>query len=99
MLRIDIHHHIVPPDYRKALEKAGIDAAGGRAMPEWTRETALQATDALGIAAGIASVSAPATTFMPTAADAAALARDVNDYNADLVATHPDRFGFFATVP
>jgi len=99
MSRIDTHHHIVPPDYRNALEKAGIDAAGGRAMPEWTREAALQAMDDLGIGTGIASVSAPATTFMPTAADAAALARDVNDHNADLVAAQPDRFGFFATVP
>jgi predicted TIM-barrel fold metal-dependent hydrolase len=99
MFRIDTHHHIVPPDYRNALEKAGIDDAGGRAMPKWTRETALQAMDDLGIGTGIASVSAPATTFMPTAADAAALARDVNDHNADLVAAQPDRFGFFATVP
>ena len=31
MLRIDTHHHLVPPDYRKALQKAGIDDAGGRA--------------------------------------------------------------------
>jgi 6-methylsalicylate decarboxylase len=99
MLRIDTHHHIVPPDYRKALEKAGIGDAGGRAMPEWSREAALHAMDALGIGTGIASVSAPATTFLPTAADAAALARDVNDHNADLVGSQPDRFGFFATVP
>jgi 6-methylsalicylate decarboxylase len=99
MLRIDTHHHIVPPGYRKALEKSGIDAPGGRATPDWTRETALQAMDALGVGTGIASVSTPATTFMPAAADAAALARDVNDHSADLAAGQPDRFGFFATVP
>ena len=28
-----------------------------------------------------------------------ALARDLNDYGADLVVSAPDRFGFFATVP
>jgi len=32
-------------------------------------------------------------------ADARAMARDVNDYAARVVADHPGRFGFFATVP
>jgi predicted TIM-barrel fold metal-dependent hydrolase len=99
MLRIDTHHHVVPPDYRKALAKAGIDDPGGRALPEWTPETALRAMEVLRIGTAIASVSTPGTAFMSTAADAAAVARDVNDHNADLVAAHPDRFGFFATVP
>ncbi|SKW12889.1 amidohydrolase [Mycobacteroides abscessus subsp. abscessus] len=36
---------------------------------------------------------------MPTAGDAAALARDLNNYTAELVSGQPDRFGFFATVP
>jgi predicted TIM-barrel fold metal-dependent hydrolase len=44
------------------------------------------------------SVSTPGTTFLPNTADAAALARDLNDYTAELAAA-PDRFGFFATVP
>ena len=36
---------------------------------------------------------------LPSPADAAALARDLNDYLADLVAAQRDRFGFFATIP
>src|SRR6185503_3550358 len=44
-------------------------------------------------------VSTPGTTFRSNVADAAALARDLNDYSAQLVADQPDRFGFFATVP
>jgi 6-methylsalicylate decarboxylase len=99
MSRIDTHHHCVPPDYRKALGKAGIDAAGGRAMPEWSVESALETMDALNVGTAIMSVSAPGTTFLHPAADAAALARDVNDYTAAIVASAPDRFGFFATVP
>jgi predicted TIM-barrel fold metal-dependent hydrolase len=99
MLRIDTHHHMIPPDYRKALRKAGIDEAGGRAMPDWSTEGSLQTMTELGIATAILSVSTPGTTFLPSAADAAALARDLNDYSADLVAAQPDRFGFFATVP
>ena len=38
MLRIDTHHHLIPPDYRKALQKAGIDEAGQRALPDWSLE-------------------------------------------------------------
>ncbi|MEZ0365927.1 amidohydrolase family protein [Mycobacterium sp. pUA109] len=99
MPRIDTHHHLIPPDYRKALQKAGIDEAGGRALPDWSPEAALQTMAELDIATAIVSVSTPGTTFLPDPADAAALARDLNDYTADLVAAHPDRFGFFATVP
>ena len=42
MLRIDTHHHVIPPDYRKALQKAGIAAAGGRVLPDWSPEASLQ---------------------------------------------------------
>lgn len=99
MARIDTHHHMVPSDYRKLLREAGIDDAGGRAMPEWSPEGSLQTMTELDIAAAVLSVSAPATTFLPTAAASPAVARDLNDYSADVVAARPERFGFFATVP
>ena len=98
-MRIDTHHHLIPPDYRKALQKAGIDDAGGRALPEWGPEASLQTMADLDVSTGILSLSTPGTSFLPGAADAAALARDLNDYTAGLVAAHPDRFGFFATIP
>ena len=99
MLRIDTHQHLIPPDFRKALHKAGIDEAGGRALPDWSAEAALQAMADLDVGTAIVSVSTPGTAFLPEPTDAAALARDLNDYTADLVASQPDRFGFFATVP
>jgi 6-methylsalicylate decarboxylase len=99
MSRIDAHHHMIPPDYRNALQKAGIADAGGRALPEWSAEASLQTMSELDVSAAILSVSAPATTFLSDPADAAALSRHVNDFSADLVAAHRDRFGFFATVP
>ena len=98
MARIDTHAHLIPPQYREALRKAGIDEAGGRALPQWSPELALQAMAELDVATAILSVSTPGTTFLPHAADATALARDLNDYSAALVAERPDRFGFFATV-
>jgi predicted TIM-barrel fold metal-dependent hydrolase len=99
MLRIDTHHHIIPPDYRDALRRAGIDEAGGRALPDWTVDAALQTMAELDVGTAIMSVSTPGTTFLPNAVDAPALSRDLNDFTADLVASQPDRFGFFATIP
>ena len=99
MLRIDTHHHMIPPDYRDMLRRAGIDEAVGRALPDWSPEGSLHTMADLGVATAILSVSTPGTTFLPDATDAAALARDLNDYGANLVASAPDRFGFFATVP
>jgi predicted TIM-barrel fold metal-dependent hydrolase len=99
MLRIDTHHHLIPPDYRQALQKAGLSEAGGRTLPEWSPEGSLQTMAELGIGTAILSVSTPGTAFLPKAGDAAALARDLNDYTAELAAAQPDRFGFFATVP
>ncbi|MCV7228329.1 amidohydrolase family protein [Mycolicibacterium komossense] len=98
-MRIDTHHHLIPPDYRKALQRAGIDDAGGRALPDWSPEGSLQTMADLDVSTAILSVSTPGTTFLPDTADAAALARDLNDYTASLVTGDPDRFGFFATIP
>ncbi|OBJ99558.1 amidohydrolase [Mycolicibacterium fortuitum] len=98
MNRIDTHHHMIPPDYRNALQKAGIDEAGGRALPDWSPEASLQTMAELDIATAILSVSTPGTTFLPNAS-ATALAIDLNDYGAEVFASHSDRFGFFATLP
>jgi hypothetical protein len=87
MLRIDSHQHMIPPDYRKALQKAGIDESGGRALPDWSPEAALQTMAELKIAAAILSVSTPGTTFVAKPADATAMARDLNDYAAALART------------
>jgi len=99
MLRIDTHHHAIPTDYRNLLRKGGFDEAGGRAIPEWSPEGSLQTMSELGVGTAILSVSTPGTTFLPNPADATALARDLNDHLATVVAAQPDRFGFFATVP
>ncbi len=98
-MRIDTHHHAVPAGYRKMLQAAGVEEAGGRAVPEWSTESSLAAMAELKVDIAILSVSAPGTTFLPAAADAAALARDLNDELADVVAALPERFGYFATLP
>lgn len=100
MNRIDTHHHAIPADYLRRLRASGLEAAAGNlTVPGWSPETSLQAMEDLDVASAVLSVSAPGTSIMATAADAAALARDLNDELADVVRSRPDRFGFFATAP
>lgn len=99
MPRIDTHHHLIPPFYRTALRSAGIEAAGGRDLPDWAPEESINVMNGLGVTTAILSVSTPGTTFLADAADAQRLAARLNDYCAELVHTHPNRFGFFATLP
>ncbi|WP_030620327.1 amidohydrolase family protein [Streptomyces fulvoviolaceus] len=97
--RVDVHQHIVPPFYRDLLTKAGIADAGGRALPDWSPEAALELMDLLGTATAIVSVSTPGTGFLTEPGEAAALARQLNGFSASLTAEHPGRFGYFATLP
>lgn len=94
--RIDTHHHIVPPDYAAWLRRQGI-AAGGLPIPDWTPEAALALMDERGVETAILSVSTPGV-HLGDDAEARAMARDVNEYAAATVRSHPGRFGFFATL-
>lgn len=97
--RIDVHNHLVPPFYRDLLAEAGIADAGGRALPDWSPQAALELMDLLGTATAIVSVSTPGTGFLTEPEEAARVARQLNDFSATLTAEHPGRFGSFATVP
>ena len=95
-LRIDTHHHIVPPDYRAWIEAKGV-MPGGLPMPEWSVETDLRTMADHGIAVGMLSVSTPGVWFGDKA-EARHWARRVNTYAAEVVGAHPGKFGFLATL-
>jgi predicted TIM-barrel fold metal-dependent hydrolase len=96
---IDVHQHLIPPVYRRALAEAGmIDPIPGVDYPDWGVEQALAVMDRRGIAAAVLSVTEPGVHF---AGDRIArrLSRDVNEYLAGLIRDHPERFGGFAVLP
>ena len=99
MLRIDTHHHLIPPDYRKALQKAGIDEAGGRALPDWSPRRSLQTMAELNIGTAILSVSTPGTTFLPKPPTPRRWPATSTTTAPGSSRRTPERFGFFATVP
>lgn len=94
--RIDTHHHVVPPEYAAWLRSRGL-AAGGLPIPDWSREAALALMDKFSVRTAILSVSTPGV-HLGDDTEARHWAREVNEYAASMVRSHPDRFGHFATL-
>ncbi len=96
--KIDVHHHILPPEYLSALAGIGVTDSAGVAFPDWSPEASLDLMDRFGISAAVTSISAPGVYF-GDAAFARGLARACNEASAALVADHPGRFGALAVLP
>lgn len=96
LTRIDTHHHIVPPSYKAWLARQGI-AAGGRAIPDWSADAALELMSRIGVTRSILSVSTPGVHLGDDTL-ARRWAREVNEFAARVRADRPAQFGFFATL-
>jgi predicted TIM-barrel fold metal-dependent hydrolase len=96
--KIDVHHHIAPPQYVSALVDIGISSVGGRPLPRWDLEENLAFMDRHGIEMAMLSVSAPGVFFGDRGL-ARELARSCNEFLAKVVEGHPRRFGAFAVLP
>jgi len=96
--RLDVHHHILPPEYVSALRELGVCGATGMPFPKWTPKGTLRFMDRHGIATAIASVSTPGVYFKDHAFSRD-LARRCNEFSARLVGDYPTRFGALASLP
>ncbi|APR61554.1 2-amino-3-carboxymuconate-6-semialdehyde decarboxylase [Staphylococcus condimenti] len=95
---IDVHHHIIPDVYKSALVKNGVDKAGGMPIKDWTPEDSIAYMDRLGIEVGIGSISDPGLNPLDKEARKQT-AREINDFEANMIQEYPNRFGGFATLP
>jgi predicted TIM-barrel fold metal-dependent hydrolase len=95
--RIDVHHHLVPPFWAEALSGHGGDPSGWQS-PAWSVESSVAFMDAQRIAKAVLSLTTPGVTGWHGAARRD-IARQVNEFGAEVVARRPDRFGSFATLP
>lgn len=97
--RIDVHHHILPPEYVRSVGDARIGPLilSGR-TPEWTPAMSIAAMDRNGIATAVTSISTPGLWFGDRT-ETQRLTRLCNDYAADMRRDHPGRFGLFACLP
>ena len=89
---IDVHSHIITPEFVSALESEGRLMDEGFPLPKWDAEAQLKWMDEAGIQTSVLTLAAP----QPTSAK---VVRATNEAAAQLKRKHPDRFMFCAALP
>ena len=89
---IDMHSHIITPEFMSALDKEGRLLDEGFPLPKWDAEAQLKWMDEAGIHTSVLTLAAP----QPTSAK---VVRATNEVAAKLKYEHPDRFRFCAALP
>ena len=89
---IDVHSHIITPEFVSALESEDRLLDEGFPIPKWDAEAQLKWMDEAGIQTSILTLAAP----QPTSAK---VVRATNEAAAKLKREHPDRFRFCAALP
>jgi 6-methylsalicylate decarboxylase len=92
--RIDVHHHYLPPAHAAAMGDSRVNGP----PPKWTVELSFADMEKAGVSKAVLSLMPPGLWFGDPAA-ARKLARECNDFGAQLVRDHPGRFGLFAALP
>ena len=96
--QIDLHSHIITPEYLAALERHNALMDEGFPIPSWDAERHLDFMNRAAITTAVLTMPAPQPWF-GDAKEAAAVCRSVNEVCATLKARHPGRFLFCAALP
>jgi len=97
--RIDVHHHILPPEYVAIVGEKDIGGvAPNRAVPKWDVARSIAAMDQNEITSAVVSVSSPGMV-LDRLAQTRRLARASNEFAAQMVSDYPTRYGMFASLP
>ena len=108
MRTIDIHAHISPEGFVQAFRNGGTwHAMAAAATPNmlynprttWTPEERIADMNSLGVDVQVLSTNAFFYNYDKDASVVTAMARECNDYVAQLAKDRPDRFSGFATLP
>ena len=108
MRTIDIHAHITPEAYIAASRRGeawhnippqGVSNMNYNPRTTWTPQERIADMNSLGVDVQVLSTNASFYNYDMDASVVAAMARDCNDYVAQLTKDYPDRFSGFATLP
>ena len=89
---IDVHSHIITPEFVSALEQEGRLLDEGFPLPKYDVDNHLKWMDEAGVQTSVLTLAAP----QPTSAD---VVRKTNEAAALIKREHPDRFLFCAALP
>jgi predicted TIM-barrel fold metal-dependent hydrolase len=99
---IDMHHHFYPPSYVAASQEwARINRPGQPGGRErWSIAASIEEMDKNGTGTAILSISStPGPWWGVDVLGMRRLARDCNEFAAQMMRDHPGRFGLFAQLP
>ena len=89
---IDVHSHIITPEFLSALESEGRLMDEGFPLPKYDADAHLKWMDEAGVQTSVLTLAAP----QPTSAK---VVRSTNEAAAELKRKHPGRFLFLAALP
>jgi len=89
---IDVHSHIITPEFLSALESEGRLMDEGFPLPKYDADTHLKWMDEAGVQTSVLTLAAPHPT-------SAKVVRSTNEAAAKLKQEHPGRFLFCAALP
>ena len=89
---IDVHSHIITPEFVSSLETEGRLLDEGFPLPKYNVESHLKWMDEAGVETSVLTLAAP----QPTSAD---VVRQTNEAAARIKKEHPGRFWFCAALP
>jgi 6-methylsalicylate decarboxylase len=98
--RIDVHHHMIPPFFVKAMESA-YGAQRSNATEPWTPSVSLREMDKNGVTTAMLSLTQGVAKDLlnDKTERARSLARQNNEFGAQAVRDNPKRFGLLASLP
>jgi len=99
--RIDLHHHYTSPEWFAFLtehHETSYPFPGLRTLSKWSAAAGIEAMDAGGVATAVLSTTTPGVWFGDVA-EARRMARNMNDFGAEIVRAHPGRYGLFGVLP
>ena len=89
---VDVHSHIITPEFVSALESEGRLMDEGFPLPKYNVESHLKWMDEAGVQTSVLTLAAP----QPTSPE---VVRQTNEAAARIKKEHPDRFLFCAALP
>jgi predicted TIM-barrel fold metal-dependent hydrolase len=99
--RIDLHHHYFSPEWFSFLtghHKTSYPFPGLLILSKWSAAADIEAMDEAGVQTSLLSTTTPGVWFGDDA-EARRMARNMNEYGANLVREHKGRFGLFGVLP
>lgn len=97
-ISIDVHSHVITPEYRAFITEHGAAMEEGFPLPQWNVDGHLKFMQQVGIETSMLTMCAPQPYF-GDAEESARICREQNEYLAKLKEQHKGKFRFCAALP